>query len=55
MHIHGHQHNKQEYNAKQQKLNLKRFDAGVDANNYAPISLEHILEFTKNSDNIKNK
>ena len=43
VHIHGHQHNKQEYNVKQQKLNLKRYDAGVDANNYAPVSLEHIL------------
>jgi hydrolase len=55
VHIHGHQHNKQEYNVKQQKLNLKRYDAGVDANNYTPVSLEHILEFTKNASNMRNK
>ena len=51
IHIHGHQHNKPEYNVKQQELNLKRYDAGVDANNYMPVSIEHIVNFTKNSTN----
>ena len=51
VHIHGHQHNGPEYNVKQQKLNLKRYDAGVDANNYAPVSINHIINFTKNATN----
>lgn len=53
IHIHGHQHNTPDYNLKQKKLNLRRYDAGVDANNFTPVSIEEILKFTKNLTNIK--
>ena len=53
VHIHGHQHNGPEYNVKQQKLNLKRYDAGADANNYAPVSIDHIINFTRKAANKK--
>lgn len=34
-------------------MNLRRYDAGVDANNFTPVSIEEILKFAKNLTNIK--
>lgn len=46
--LHGHSHNKPEYNEKNIHEGLKRFDVGVDANNFTPISIEEIIKkFTK--------
>ena len=44
-HLHGHQHNKPEYNIQQRADGLKRYDVGVDANGFKPVSLEEIVTF----------
>lgn len=41
--LHGHQHNLPEYNKRQRKLGIRRYDVGVDANGYKPVSIEEIL------------
>lgn len=45
IHLHGHEHNKREYNQKMKKDNVRCFDVGVDANNYYPVSLKQIFEY----------
>lgn len=47
-HLHGHQHNYYDYNILQKRTNRKLYDVGVDANNYAPVSIEYILKFFEN-------
>lgn len=47
IHLHGHQHNKPEYNVRQRELGIKRYDVGVDANHYCPVSLQEILKFVE--------
>lgn len=42
---HGHIHSKKRSNEINQWQRLRRFDVGVDANDYAPVSLDYILEF----------
>lgn len=43
LHLHGHQHNKPEYNALQREQGILRYDVGVDANYYCPVSINEIL------------
>lgn len=45
--LHGHQHWTQDYNKTQRKLGIRRFDVGVDANNYTPVSMDEIKDFFK--------
>lgn len=45
IHLHGHQHNTQEYNLEMQKQGILRYDVGVDANAFQPISIDEIIEF----------
>ena len=45
IHLHGHQHNKPEYNALQREQGVLRYDVGIDANYYCPVSLNEILTF----------
>ena len=47
IHLHGHQHNKPEYNLEQKAQGILRYDVGVDANYYCPVSLNEILKFCK--------
>lgn len=42
--LHGHSHNTAQYNAKQQ---YRRYDVGVRANNYYPVSLDQIISIVK--------
>ena len=44
---HGHIHSKARDNIKNFYKNIKRYDVGVDANLYKPVSLDHIIEFFK--------
>jgi calcineurin-like phosphoesterase family protein len=44
-HLHGHQHNPASYNEEQRYRGIKRYDVGVDANNFTPISIEEIVAF----------
>lgn len=42
LHLHGHIHSKVEYNQQQQSEGIRRYDVGVDANDYFPVSIEKI-------------
>ena len=43
VHLHGHQHNGAEYNVASIEAGILRFDVGVDANEYRPVSLDEVL------------
>lgn len=43
--LHGHQHNKPEYNHQQLQAGIKRYDVGVDANGFSPVSAAAIFKF----------
>ncbi len=45
IHLHGHQHNSPEYNVKQRDQGILRYDVGVDANAYFPISKNEIFDY----------
>ncbi len=45
IHLHGHQHNLSDYNYKMKLKGLKRYDVGVDANQFKPVNIEEIIEF----------
>lgn len=45
IHLHGHIHATRAYNEWNRSLHLLRYDVGVDANKYAPVSLSEILRF----------
>ena len=47
LHLHGHQHNDPTYNLRQKSFGLRRYDVGVDANKFTPVSLKYILNFLK--------
>lgn len=42
IHLHGHIHSTPQYNENQRARGNRRYDVGVDANRYAPVSLEEI-------------
>lgn len=42
IHLHGHIHGMPQYNENQRAMGNRRYDVGVDANGYAPVSLEEI-------------
>lgn len=43
--LHGHIHASASYNDGNRDAGIRRYDVGVDANGYRPVSLEHITEF----------
>lgn len=43
-HLHGHQHNNKEYNTENVKCGLRRYDVGVDANDFKPVPINKIIE-----------
>ncbi len=45
--LHGHIHAGPGYNRENQEKGLRRFDVGVDANNYAPVSLDEVMRMAK--------
>lgn len=45
IHLHGHIHATKAYNEWNRSLRLLRYDVGVDANDYAPVSIDEILRF----------
>lgn len=45
IHLHGHMHNKPDYNLQQRENGILRYDVGIDANYYCPVSLQEILHF----------
>ncbi len=45
LHLHGHVHSKGEYNLQQKNNGILRYDVGVDANKFAPVSIEQVKQF----------
>ena len=45
LHLHGHIHSKVDYNVLQRNEGILRYDVGVDANYYYPVSIEQIKDF----------
>lgn len=45
IHLHGHQHNHEDYNYRNLQQKIWRYDVGVDANYMKPVSAEDILDF----------
>jgi len=46
IHLHGHIHSRgSEYNLQMKAEGIRRYDVGVEANNYLPVSLQEILSF----------
>lgn len=45
LHLHGHIHSRGEYNMQQKSEGILRYDVGVDANHYFPVSIEEIKAF----------
>lgn len=45
VHLHGHIHADASYNEDNRAKGIRAFDVGVDANGYAPVSLDAILAF----------
>lgn len=43
--LHGHIHSDGLYNLENKEENIARYDVGVDANRYYPVSLKQIIEF----------
>ncbi len=49
-HLHGHQHNIPEYNITMRIAGTRRYDVGVDANDFKPVSIEEIIVFFEEGD-----
>lgn len=45
--LHGHIHSDGSYNMSNKEAGIKRYDVGVDANNYMPVSIRQIENFLK--------
>ena len=43
--LHGHIHARMDYNEKNRAERTKRYDVGVDANNFFPVSAKQIIDF----------
>ena len=46
-HVHGHIHENMGYNLRNRDKGIRRYDVGVDANNFYPVALDQIIEFFK--------
>lgn len=45
LHLHGHIHSKEDYNLLQKNSGILRYDVGVEANGYYPVSIQQIMAF----------
>jgi calcineurin-like phosphoesterase family protein len=43
--LHGHIHARMDYNEVNRVEGIRRYDAGVDANNFFPVSVKQIIDF----------
>ena len=43
--LHGHIHARMDYNEKNRAEGIKRYDVGVDANDFYPVSVDSIMDF----------
>lgn len=49
IHIHGHIHSDGNYNAENRNKHILRYDVGVDANNYYPVSALQLFDYFKDA------
>ena len=49
--LHGHIHSRPEYNEENHKAGIRRYDVGVDANDYRPVSFDEIRAWASGSRN----
>lgn len=55
IHLHGHIHSEGDsYNLEQKHRGIRRYDVGVDANAYFPVSIDAILKFMDSEINCEN-
>ncbi len=45
IHVHGHLHSYEEYNLDNFVRGIRRYDVGVDANNFYPVSAQNVIDF----------
>ena len=45
IHVHGHIHSDESYNLKNREEGILRYDAGVDANQFLPVSVQQVIQF----------
>jgi len=45
VHLHGHIHSTGEYNLQMREQGIRRYDVGVDANGFCPVSLDNVFRF----------
>lgn len=50
VHLHGHSHNKPSYNREAIEAGRLRFDVGVDACGYAPVSLDEVIGWVEEAE-----
>lgn len=43
--LHGHIHSDESYNLNNREVSIKRYDVGIDANGYRPVSIKQIEDF----------
>ena len=43
--LHGHIHARMEYNEANREEGIRRYDVGVDANNFFPVSVKQVIDF----------
>lgn len=48
--LHEHIHARKEYNMQNKADGIRRYDVGMDANNYDPVSVKQIIEFFENNE-----
>ena len=48
--LHGHIHSDTSYNISNREAGIKRYDVGVDANGYFPVSIEEVKEFVSDEE-----
>ena len=51
--LHGHIHGDGSYNLHNRAQGIKRYDVGVDANRFMPVSIKQIQEFFQNEESVR--
>lgn len=51
IHIHGHLHAARSYNLNNRKKGIRRYDCGVEANSFMPVSIMQIIHFYQKYEN----
>ncbi len=53
--LHGHIHSRMDYNEQNSEEGVLRYDVGVDANNFYPVSVKQIIDFFSNKRMLEGK